>query len=475
MRKKLFGGMIVCTLIFTLMTGTRSARADYSADWKSLDSRPIPAWYDDAKFGIFVHWSLNSVPAIPVNNMEADWLWNSMKDPNSAASKAMRQIYGAAFRYQDLAPMFKAELFEPSQFAELFARSGARYVVLTSKHHDGFCLYKSDYSWNWNSVDVGPHRDLVAELSDAVRAKGLRMGLYYSLYEWFNPLYLNEFDNYVDWHMLPQIKEVVSKYKPSVFWTDGEWDKTSAQWKSEKILAWMFNESPVKDEVVVNDRWGSETRGAHGGFYTSEFGGRDNWTRLSGVKKWEECRCVARSWWGFPRNNSPDDYRTTEELVHMLVEIVSQGGNLLLNVGPTREGLIPVITQQRLLELGDWLKVNGEAIYGTRPWRANADGKSIAAGPADPGDIKNLYRKIKSVRYTAKDGAIYAISLVWPGKTLTLREPKPASDTKVTMLGLKEPLAWKYVDGAMRIEVPQLTIDALPCRNAYVFKITGAK
>lgn len=467
---------IAITIIVVFTASAAGAQANrYEPTCASVDSRPIPAWYDDAKFGIFVHWSLNSVPELPIRNMDADWLWNAMMKPDSAASKAMKEMYRAEFRYQDLVPLFKAELFDPSQWADVFARSGARYVVLTSKHHDGFALYQSDYSWNWNSVDVGPHRDLVADLSAAVRAKGLRMGLYYSLYEWYNPWYLNHFGMYVDAHMIPQIKEVITKYKPAVLWTDGEWEKTSAQWKSAEILAWIFNDSPVRDEIVVNDRWGSETRGKHGGFYTSEFGGKEGWSKLSGMKKWEECRCVARSWWGFARNDSPEDYRATTELVHMLVEIVSRGGNLLLNVGPTRDGLLPDITQQRLLEMGDWLRVNGEAIYGTHSWRALDDGRMIKETTADPSAWQDKYKKIKSVRYTSKGNAVYAISLIWPGKELLLSEPVPSGATSVTMLGLDEPLKWNTVDGKMRIEVPQLTIDQLPSRHAYVFKITDVK
>ncbi|MFA6451091.1 MAG: alpha-L-fucosidase [bacterium] len=465
----------IAFLILLIPYATTAQQKRYEANWKSLDSRPIPQWYDDSKFGIFVHWSLNSVPELPVKSMEADWLWNSLKDPNSASSKTWRAMYGDKFQYQDLAPLFKAELFAPDKWADLFARSGAKYVVLTSKHHDGFCLFQSDYSWNWNSVDVGPHRDIVGDLSKAVRAKGLKMGLYYSLYEWFHPWYLSDQALFVDSHMFPQIKEVVTRYKPSVLWTDGEWDRTSAQWKSEKILEWLYNESPVRDDVVVNDRWGSETRGAHGGFYTSEFGGKDGWTKLSGMKKWEECRCVARSWWGFARNDSPSDYRTTTELVHMLVEIVSRGGNLLLNVGPTRDGRIPVITQERLLELGDWLRVNGEAIYGTHTWRAMSDGKNIKDTTADPDDWQNKYSTTKSIRYTAKENAVYAISLVWPGKELALGEPKPSPDATVTMLGRSGTLKWRIVDGKMRIEVPQLSLDELPSRHAYVFKIIGVK
>jgi len=153
--------------------------------------------------------------------------------------------------------MFKAELFRPDEWADLFRKSGAKYIVLTSKHHEGFTLWPSAHSWNWNSVDIGPHRDLCGDLTASVKKAGLHMGFYYSLYEWYNPVYLNDFENYVDNHMIPQMKDLVMRYTPDIVWTDGEWDKPSKDWKSEEFLAWLYNESPVKQSVVVNDRWGS--------------------------------------------------------------------------------------------------------------------------------------------------------------------------------------------------------------------------
>jgi alpha-L-fucosidase len=471
---KKIASLALCAMIVSFATVAFSQQKKYEPTWESIDSRPIPAWYDEAKFGIFIHWGVYSVPATSLNTA-SEWLWNALHKPNSESDKFLRAAYGENYKYQDFAPMFKAELFDPDKWADLFEKSGARYVVLTSKHHDGFANFPSDFSWNWNSMDIGPHRDLVGDLTKSVRAKNLKMGLYYSLYEWYNPLYLNHFNLYVDAHMIPQIKEIVMKYQPSIFWTDGEWEKTADQWKSREIVSWIYNEAPNKDEVITGDRWGSDTRNRHGGFYTSEMSGMANWNKLANARKWEECHCIGNSW-GYSRNENEWDYHNATELIHMLIEIVSRGGNLLLNVGPTADGRIPTIMQERLLEIGDWLRVNGEAIYGTQPWRENSDGKRIRAASDSSKDWQNKYTPIKSVRYTSKGDAVYAISLIWPGKELVLGAPVPSKDTVVTMLGVKGNLKWdRTEDGKMRIDVPQLSIDELPAQHAYVFKMVGVK
>ena len=175
--------------------------------------------------------------------------------------------------------------------------NGAQYVVLTSKHHEGFALWPSRYSWNWNAVDVGPHRDVLGDLTAAVRRAGLRMGYYYSLYEWFNPQYHDDLRGYIDGYMWPQLKELVTTYEPDVVWTDGEWDHPSDVWRSTDFLAWLYNESPVRDRVVVNDRWGKETRSKHGGFYTTEYAlVHDGALSEDAARhKWEECRGIGGS------------------------------------------------------------------------------------------------------------------------------------------------------------------------------------
>ena len=196
--------------------------------WESIDNRPLPNWFDQAKFGIFIHWGLYSVPAwgpkrSSVNSTGeayAEWYGYFIDNEESMINKFHRKTYGENFKYQDFVPLFKAELFDPDKWAELFVKSGAKYVTLTSKHHDGFCLWPSELSWNWNSVDSSPHRDIVGELTSAVKSKGLKMGLYYSLYEWYRPLYIQNPSLYSQLHMIPQMKDLVSRYEPSLLYTD---------------------------------------------------------------------------------------------------------------------------------------------------------------------------------------------------------------------------------------------------------------
>ncbi len=366
-----------------------AAQKTYEPHWESLDKRPIPEWFLDAKFGIFIHWGVYSVPAWrKVSSGRyasyAEWYYAKvMFDQDNGGQEFHARNFGKDFEYRDFAPKFRAELFDPDYWAELFARSGARYVVLTSKHHDGFCLWptKSPFKKGWNSADTGPHRDLVKDLADAVRGQGLRFGLYYSVIEWEStrthrtesgyfipdPLvekYRIPENLYVDAHLIPQLKELVLNYQPAVIFGDaGEWDRTAREWKTLDFLAWLYNHAPNKEEVVVNDRFGKDMPGKHGDYYSSEYQDAE----VGHFHPWEESRGIGGSY-GFNRDENLDEYQTSQQLIHELIDIVSRGGNLLLNVGPTADGRIPVIMQQRLRDIGEWLQVNGSAIFATRPW-----------------------------------------------------------------------------------------------------------
>ncbi len=445
---------MLTTLTLCCVANVIAQAPRFEPTWESLDARPTPAWFSDAKFGIFIHWGVYSVPAWGPKGKYAEWYWHDMMDPKGETWKFHVRTYGERFKYQDFAPMFKAELFDPDQWADVFAKSGARYVVLTSKHHEGFCLWPSAQAWNWNSVDIGPHRDLCGDLTKAVKARGIKMGFYYSIYEWFNPLYKADPRRYAVQHMLPQIKDLVVRYQPDVVWPDGEWDHPDNVWQSREFLAWLFNESPVKDGVAINDRWGKDCRGKHGGYYTTEYMQYADMSRIGTGHPWEECRGMGASF-GYSRHEDASDYKPASELVHLLVSCVARGGNLLLDIGPTADGRIPVIMQERLLQIGRWLAVNGEAIYGSRPWRVIEEGKHI--------------------RYTAKDNAVYAIALGWPGRELILGSPKPSAGATVTMLGTKEPLKWQHAEGKLRIEVPAISPDEVPPGQAYVFRLTGVE
>ncbi len=479
MKKTFFS--LFCAILFSV-----SIAADpttYQPNWNSLNQRPIPAWYDDAKFGIFVVWGLYSVPAWAPPDQYAEWYWHRlMHSPNKSnnTNENVRQfhnrVYGEDFHYPDFAQDFKAEMFNPGQWAQLFKQSGANYVVMTAQYHDGFCLWKSPYAWNWNSVDIGPKRDLVGDLTKAIRDAGLKMGYYYSLYEWFHPFYQTDIDRFVKEHMHPQIKHLVETYKPSILWADGEWEKTSEVWRTPELIAWLYNQSSVKNQIVINDRWGKDCRGKHGGFYTLEFGGHTN-AELGIQHKWEENRGMGHSY-GYNRNERIEDYSSPTQLIHLLIDTVAHGGNLLLDVGPTADGRIPVIMQERLVQIGEWLDVNGEAIFETNPWRVTEEGEPIPYQHS----VKIITHQgwklkdetIKPIRYTMKKNSLYAITLHWPKQKLILKSPGITDALTIDLLGYPEPLEWeKTSEGYLLIHVPNLSIDEMPCQHAYVFKLTG--
>ena len=467
------------------------AQAQYQANWASLDKRPTPQWYPDAKFGIFIHWGVYAVPSYAAVGKYSEWYWNSLtggqsgksNDPNHLSTWAFHQkTYGANFTYPQFAPMFKAELYDPQHWAEVFEQSGAKYVVLTSKHHDGYALWPSaeaSKTWGrpWTAAETGPQRDLIAPLTDAVRARGLRMGFYYSLYEWYNPLWLADRKRYVAEHMMPQFKDLVNRYQPSLIFADGEWDMPSADWRAEELLQWLYNDSAVKSEVIVNDRWGKESRHHHGGYYTTEY--------TAGLEKsdkpWEESRGMGHSY-GFNRMEQLKDYRTPRELVWMLIDLVSRGGNLLLDIGPDGDGTIPVIMEERLRQMGQWMKVNGEAIYGTRPWKRTRQWSAGQVPSLETGTFMTRYevedyvsrpkpgQAVIQTFFTAKGGNLYAILPLWPGKRLTLRDVSLDANATVRLLG-GGAVAWKANGANIELELP----DPPPAQEAYVVRLTGVK
>lgn len=479
--------------VLFLFLGEAYAQKTYDASWESLDSRPMPEWFTDAKFGIFIHWGPYSVPAFSKVGAYSEWYWQNLVNPkrenqgHSLTKEFHERVYGKNFTYPDFVPMFTCEMFEPDQWADIFEQSGAKYVVLTSKHHDGYTLWPSaeaDMSWGrpWNSVSTGPGRDLLGELTESVRKTDVKMGIYYSIYEWFNPLYTSDVDLYVDKHMLPQFKDVVNKYSPSLIFVDGEWDYPHTTWRSTELLAWLFNESASKDEVVINDRWGEETRHRHGGYFTTEYG--------SGLPNaehpWEENRGMAHSF-GYSRTENFEDYNSTQELLYMLIDIVSRGGNFLLDIGPTADGRIPVIMQERLLEMGDWLAVNGEAIYETETWQNTCQWSTGKRVEEERGTYKVKYDVMKltvdpdegmaskEVFFTKKGDALYAICPVFPKEKLTLKGVKLSNRSKVSLLGYEKNLKWTQQGANVVIEVPYLTASEVPCQYAWTFKISDIK
>lgn len=434
----------------------------YEPTWESLDSRPLPAWYDEGKIGIFIHWGAFSVPGYG-----NEWFWYWWKGEKLPAFiQYMQKNYPPNFTYADFGPLFKARFYSPSRWADIFKAAGAKYVVLVTKHHEGFCNWPSKYSWNWNAGDVGPNRDLVGELADAVRNyTDLKFGVYHSLFEFFNPLYLQDEANgyrtqeYVRTKTMPELYELVNTYKPEVIWSDGDWMASDAYWNSTNFLAWLYNESPVKDTIVVNDRWGNNTRCKHGGYWNC----KDKYTPGKVIKhKWEKCATVDKYSWGYRHNTRLSDYVTIEELLQELVPTISFGGNFLLNIGPTSEGEINVIFEERLRQMGSWLEVNGDAIYKTSPWTHQNDTSDgnvwYTAGPAS-------------------QPAVYAIILSWPkNDTLQLAAPVVSSTTKINMLGYSAPLKFQPIQGGgVIVNLPSVPANQLPCKWAWTLKFSGLK
>ncbi|MBR4391877.1 MAG: alpha-L-fucosidase [Bacteroidales bacterium] len=365
-------------LLLSLAFVATSFRAQVLPTWESINQRGYPQWFSDAKLGIFIHWGVYSVPAFASKEGYAEWYYRGLM--TSDDRKAFQErIYGKDFQYEDFVPMWKAELWNPDEWAELFEKSGAKYVLLVSKHHDGYCLWPSQYALGWNSVETGPHRDICGELTEAVRKHGLKMGFYYSLPEWTSSIhrwYVDPDDDiaeYVDTHMIPQFKELIERYKPTVLFTDGEWRNSAEQWHATELISWYYN--TVGDDAIVNDRWGN---GGQHGFRTPEYSAGITLTD----RPWAECRGLGRSF-GLNRNEPIENYMSSDELIRHFATLVAAGGGMTLNVGPAADGKIPLLQQERLLDLGKWLRINGEAIYGTRPFKKFYEMKPVTVARND--------------------------------------------------------------------------------------------
>jgi alpha-L-fucosidase len=369
----------IFTFLSLLFFSSVIAQTTHEEAKRAIEERSFPNWFQDAKLGIFIHWGLYSVPAYGGKESYSEWYLRGLQMNDSLRTNFLKKTYGSDFTYNDLTNEFKAELFDPEEWADLFKRAGAKYVVLVSKHHDGYALWPSKYNRNWNSVDTGPKRDIVGEVTEAVRDSGLKMGLYYSLPEWNHPLHRwysdphDSINTYVETYMIPQFKELVSTYKPSLIFADGEWYNSAKQWHSAELINWYYN--LVGDEAIVNNRWGS---GLDVGFLTPEYS--------AGIKEtsrpWAEVRGIGRSF-GLNRNEDLEAYGTSKELVEKFVQAVANGGGMILNVGPGADGQIPLIQQERLVQLGNWLEINGEAIYGAEAFEITEEEKEVQISRVD--------------------------------------------------------------------------------------------
>ncbi|CAH2268887.1 tissue alpha-L-fucosidase isoform X2 [Pararge aegeria] len=444
----------------------------YAPDWKDLDTRPLPEWYDKAKIGIFMHWGVYSVPSFG-----SEWFWSNWKSGDNKSIEFMNKNYPPGFTYQDFAPMFTAEFFDADAWASLFYKAGAKYIILTSKHHDGYTLFPSRRSFSWNAMEVGPKRDLVGEIAQAVRKNNLKFGVYHSLYEWFNPIYLEDkknlylTKNYPMTKLWPDLKQIVHDYEPSVIWSDGDWEAFDAYWNSTDLLAWLYNESPVKDEIVVNDRWGIGIPCHHGDFYNCA--DRYNPGKLQN-HKWENAFTLDSKSWGYRRNMALHEILSIDQLLKEVVSTVSCGGNALINIGPTKEGTIAPIFQERLLTLGRWLLINGEAIYGSSPWIHQNDTYNANVWYTCTKQEYDAERPTSRPKPSDVITSVYAVFLHWPrDNMLKLRDIAPYLHTgtyKVQLLGNEGTLNWKISSGVALIPLPDKAI--VESKHAWTLKFT---
>ena len=469
----------------------------YQPTWESLDKRPVPEWFDKGKFGIFIHWGVYAVPAYTIKGKYSEWYQYELhyKNFNGAVVDYHNNRFGPDVSYYDLAPQFKAELYKPDEWAKVIESSGAKYVVLTSKHHDGFALWpskeaSSTWGFPWNAVEVGPKRDVLGDLFAALRRTSVHPGMYYSLYEWFNPLWLNNRQRYVQEHMWPQMKDLINTYRPDVFWTDGEWDAPDTLWKSKEFLTWLYNESPVKNSIVVNDRWGAGIRFKHAGVYTPEYDPDLDFEDHA----FEESRGMGFSY-GYNREEDIWDYNSAKVMIIHLVDKVSRGGNFLLDIGPDAHGKIPPIMQERLLQIGNWMDMNGEAIYNTKRWRTPVQwsgGKRVYKKPGLPqlddwktgGDIalkqtvnpeQGFAVKECFFTYNPTTNDLYVHLPKWPiHNEFVIRDLTVRPGTVIGLLEGKVDLKWSQEGKDVVLKFPPLPPGSFKTDYMYVVKIAGA-
>ena len=480
----------------------------FEAKWKSLEEYKIPQWYRDAKFGIFIHWGAYSVPAFG-----SEWYPRQMYIDKGRRGDNFFQHhvekYGAQkdFGYKDFIPQFKAEKFDAAKWAKLFKDTGARYVIPVAEHHDGFPMYDCSFT-RWDSTEMGPKRDVIQELSTAVRSEGMKFGLSsHRAFNWMFYVRSEDFDNsdpkYADLYGRPlpflfnsdaanyeknfppqddQFKddwlarscELVDKYKPDVFWfdfgiapnRDHTYQQNHFAGHLKEFAAYYYNQSSTWDDGIgiINYKWNAFPELA--AVYDKER------SKEAAIRKpfWQTDTAVSASSWGYTENQK---YKTPDRLVDDLVDIVSKNGCLLLNVGPRPDGTIPEEDQAILQAIGGWLKINGESIYNTTHWKIFGEGPTgVSTGHLAEKNDKRFTPE--DLRFTWNEGTLYVTGLAWPEngrvsvKTLAEGgEHYPEEIVSVEMLGSDAKIKWNRDTNGLNVELPQ----SRPSEFAYVLKV----
>ena len=465
----------------------------YEPTWESLKRYETPQWLRDGKFGIYTHWGIYCVPAYGKN---ATWFISQVyNDPESEARKYYEETYGPLdeFGYKDYIPMFTAEKFNADEWAELFQKAGARFAGPVAEHHDGFAMWDTKWS-EWNAVKMGPKRDVVGELEKAIKKRDMKfVTAFHHAANWFYfPVWDKRYDcsdpkysglyGFIhekgakpnkefmeEWH--GKIIEVIDKYDPDFLWFDFALDKMQDKYIKD-FLAYYYNKSEASGrEVVVTYKHNDLPPGV--GLVDLELGQERELT----YHEWITDSTVDdQGAWGYVKTAG---YKSLDRLIDNLVDRVSKNGYLLLNVGPKADGTIPEPAKKLLLGMGEWLALNGEAIYGTSAWVIAGEGPTHLEKTGMFSEAALKYTP-EDIRFTTKGDALYAIVLDWPGDEVvikTFRQEAEWEDDRyylyedeivsITMLGDGKELKWKLTDEGMFIKTPRKK----PCEHAFVFKI----
>ena len=462
-----------------------TAAGPFTPDWESLKAYRVPAWYQDGKFGIFIHWGVYAVPAFG-----NEWYPRNMYEQGSPEFAHHVATYGphTQFGYKDFIPQLTAARYDPAAWARLFKEAGARFVVPVAEHHDGFAMYDTTLS-EWCAARMGPRRDVLGELAAAVRAEGLVFGVssHRAEHWWFfsggrqfpsdvqDPRYAGLYgparssherptpEFVADW--LARLVELIDTYRPQLIWFDWWIEQKPFEAALRQFAAYYYNRAAEWGVgVAVNYKYEAFPPGT--AVFDIERG------QLAGIPPffWQNDTSVAKRSWGYVEGQ---EYKTATSLVGDLVDVVSKNGALLLNIGPRPDGTIPEPEQALLRAIGRWLQVNGEAIYGTRPWAVFGEGPT-EVGEGSFTDTQRAAFTSRDFRFTTGAGALYAICLGWPDSPVTIRSLGAGSQVpagriaRVTMLGAEGELAWAQDDEGLTITPPARP----PCEHAYTFKIT---
>jgi alpha-L-fucosidase len=468
----------------------------FTNDWESLQKHKTPEWFLNAKFGIYFHWGVYSVPAYGTE-WYPHWMYIDSLGWGLPYYKHHKTTYGdvSVFGYKDFIPQFTAEKFDPDAWATLFARAGARFAGPCAEHADGFAMWDSKLT-KWNAANMGPRRDIVGEMAKAIRKQNLKFITTFHhqwLWGWYptwdkktdasNPAYNGvdgiygpvvssaaafanprpslEFSRY--W--MAKVREVIDLYQPDLLWFDSRTQTIDEQCRKD-FLSYYYNQASTWDrEVVITYKDKDFPVGS--GVVDLERG------RKASITPYPWLNDDSMDWksWGYIADA---DYKSAERLVHELVDIVSKNGCLLLSIGPRADGTIPEAIQERLLAMGEWLKLNGEAIYDTRPFEVFGEGPTVVK-EGHFSESKTVEFKAEDIRFTVKGDKLYAIFMGWPGKEITVKSlPKGkklwlGDIKKITLLGDPTPLKWVQNENGLTVKLP----DSPPCKYAFTLKISG--